>query len=113
MGPSERGRLLYKLADLIEKNIDKLNESNWFFLSENPKAIHLIEKNLDKLDDGCWSFLSKNPNIFEIEHEYHYEEIRKRCLIYKEELIQKTMHPSRIQKLLDSGISIDELDNCM
>jgi acyl-CoA reductase-like NAD-dependent aldehyde dehydrogenase len=25
MGPSERGRLLYKLADLIEKNIDELS----------------------------------------------------------------------------------------
>jgi hypothetical protein len=28
-------------------------------------------------------------------------------------LIQKTMHPSRIQKYLDMGISIDELDNCI
>jgi hypothetical protein len=37
--------------------------------------------------------------------------VKQRCLIYSEELIQKTMHPSRIQKLLDMGISIDELDN--
>jgi hypothetical protein len=28
-------------------------------------------------------------------------------------LIQITMHPSRIQKYLDMGISIDELDNCI
>jgi hypothetical protein len=44
--------------------------------------------------------------------DYDYEKIKTRCNIYKEELIQKTMHPSRIQKyLFDIGISIDELDN--
>jgi len=41
----------------------------------------------------------------------HYEALKQRCLIYSEELIQKAMHPSRIQKYLDMGISIDELDN--
>jgi len=42
-----------------------------------------------------------------------YEALKERCHIYKEELIQITMHPSRIQKYLDMGISIDELDNCI
>jgi len=45
--------------------------------------------------------------------DYDYEIMKTRYAIYKEELIQKTMHPSRIQKLLDMGISIDELDNCI
>jgi hypothetical protein len=44
---------------------------------------------------------------------YHYEKMKTRCNIYKEELIQKAFHPSRIQNLLDMGISIDELDNCI
>jgi hypothetical protein len=43
--------------------------------------------------------------------DYDYEKIKTRCNIYKEEIIQKTMHPSKIQKYLDMGISIDELDN--
>jgi len=64
----------------------------------------LLEKNLDKIN---WYKLSANPAIFELD----YETLKERCLIYNEELIQKTMHPSRIQKYLDMGISIDELDN--
>jgi hypothetical protein len=43
--------------------------------------------------------------------DYDYEKIKTRCNIYKEQLIQKTMHPSRIQKYLDMGINIEELDN--
>ena len=33
--------------------------------------------------------------------------------IYKEELIQKAFHLSRIQKYINMGISIDELDYCI
>jgi hypothetical protein len=42
---------------------------------------------------------------------FDYEALKERCAIYKEELTQKAFHPSRIQKLLDMGISIDKLDN--
>jgi hypothetical protein len=73
-------------------------------LSTNPNAIHLLEKNPHKI---CWERFSKNPSIFELD----YQELKKRCIIYKEELIQKAFHPSRIQKYLDMGISIDDLDN--
>ena len=110
---------------LLEKNSDKINwdylstnpnaihllEKNpgnidWFWLSSNPNAIHLLEANPDKIH---WIKLSCNPSIFELD----YEALNERCLIYKEELIQKSFHPSRIQKYLDMGISIDELDNCI
>jgi hypothetical protein len=75
-------------------------------LSRNPNAIPLLEKNQDKIS---WQLLSGNLYIFD----YNYEALKERCLIYCEELMQKTMHPSRIQKLLDMGISIDELDDCI
>ena len=39
--------------------------------------------------------------------------VKERCAIYKEELMQIALHPSRIQKLLDMGISIGELDDCI
>jgi len=76
-------------------------------LSKNPNAIPILEKNLDKL----WMFQSllTNPSIFE----FDYEALKEPCYIYKEELIQKAFHPSRIQKYLDMGISIDELDDCI
>ena len=88
---------------LLEQNPDKIH---WRLLSFNPNAIHLFEKNPDKIH---WVELSCNPSIFG----YDYEALKERCLIYKEELIQKAFHPSRIQKYLDMGISIDELDNCI
>ena len=88
---------------LLEKNQDKID---WDLLSRNPNAMHLLEINPDKIH---WYNLSANPSIFELD----YETMKERCLIYSEELIQKTMHPSRIQKYLDVGISIDELDNCI
>ena len=89
---------------LLEKNPNKIN---WHNLSSNPNAIHLLEQNQDKIN---WQILSGNPSIFDL---VDYETLKERCLIYSEELIQKTMRPSRIQKYLDMGISIDELDNCI
>jgi len=93
--------------NLLEANLDKIN---WDNLSLNPNAIHLLEKNQDKIN---WNKLSGNPSIFEPEYQYEYEALKERCDIYKEELMQIAMHPSRIQKYLDMGISIDELDNCI
>ena len=113
---------------LLEANPDKIC---WGALVENPNAIQLIEQNLDRLNANCWWRLARNPNAihlleqnpYEIDLsmllrvssmlDYDYEALTERCNIYKEELIQQTMHPSKIQKYLDMGISIDELDNCI
>jgi hypothetical protein len=100
---------------LLEANIDKIN---WDYLSENPNAIHLLEANQDKINWKHWDIqdkinwkhwknLSSNPSIFELD----YDALKKRCAIYKEELMQVALHPSRIQKILDYDISFDELDN--
>jgi hypothetical protein len=89
---------------LIEQNLDKLTSNCWWRLTRNPNAIHLLEKNPYKIDLGM---LVRVPSMLD----YDYEKIKTRCNIYKEQLIQKTMHPSRIQKYLDMGINIEELDN--
>ena len=108
---------------IIEPNLHKIH--NWIFLSKNKKAMHILEKNLDKvnwktfsenpsaidillenLDKVCYNRLSKNPAIFE----YDYQGLKDHCGIYREELIKKTMHPSRIQKLLEQGIDLEDLD---
>ena len=46
------------MIELLQKNQDKIN---WFWLSENPNAIHLLEQNQDKIN---WDELSSNPSIF-------------------------------------------------
>ena len=41
--------------------------------------------------------LARNPGIFELD----YEAIRKRVMIFKEELMKNVYHPLRMQKILD------------
>jgi transposase len=62
--------------------------------------------NVDKIN---WLNFSKNPSIFELD----YEALKKRCSLYKEELFQRALHPSRMIKYLDLGYEIDELENCI
>ena len=96
---------MYKINKWIDIENSK-DDTIWHNLSlnPNPNAIHLLEKNPYKIDLGM---LVRVPSMLD----YDYEALTKRCNIYKEQLIQKTMDPSRIQKYLDMGISIDELDN--
>ena len=105
----------------------------WDNLSENPGAISFLKKNIDKIR---WEHLIKNPNAIQIYEDYpeqmrnhlcyidfenisvdspifeiDYDAISKRCHIYKEELMQVALHPSRIEQYLAQGISVEELDN--
>jgi len=48
-------------------------------------------------------------HIFELD----LDALKERCAISKEELIQRSMHPSRIQRLLDMGYEIEDLEDLM
>ena len=85
---------------ILEENKDKID---WNYLSLNPNSINLLKKNQDKIN---WKNLSVNPSIFELD----YNALKKRCNIYKEELIKKTMRPSRIFKYLEQCIEVENLD---
>ena len=116
-----------KAISILENNMDKVE---WGSFSSNPSAINILlqiikEKNeynkkvknheeinskeykyfdyFNKIDYGG---LSRNPAIFELD----YQGLKERCDIYREELMKKTMHPSRIQKILDMVIDLDDLD---
>ena len=86
---------------ILENNLDKIH---WISLSENPNAIHILEKNPDKIGWGC---LSSNPSIFELD----YNALKERCSIYKWELLEVALHPSRIEKYIEMGITMGELGN--
>jgi hypothetical protein len=117
---------------IIQDNLPKLDDNGWRYLCENPGAISILEEHPHKINwyalscniNGisileknqkhivCYSFfdyekLSVNSPIFEID----YDAIQKRCSIYKEELMQVALHPSRIENYLAQGISVEELDN--
>ena len=53
--------------------------------------------------------LSGNPSIFELD----YNAIKERCSIYKWELLEVALHPSRIEKYIEMGIEMGELVNYM
>jgi hypothetical protein len=119
---SERNRPIHKkIMSYFEKFIDKLdfrrlsrvpaaihileknmNKVDWYMMCQNPEAIHILEKNQDKIN---WDSLSYNSEIFD----YSYEYLEKRCNIYKEELIEKSMPPKKLQRYIDNGYNIEDI----
>ena len=77
---------------LLEQNQDKIY---WECLSYNKNAIYLLEQNQDKID---WGYLSRNPSIFEID----YNVLKNRIEPFKEELMQKCFHPTRLVRYLET-----------
>jgi hypothetical protein len=90
---------------MYEKDIKKriLNLSK--LLISFPKLMEYIEEYL--LKRNYYQSYSNKQLIIYLE----YNKMRKRCSIYKEELIQKALHPSRIQKILDLDLEIEDLDD--
>jgi hypothetical protein len=116
----------------IEDNLHKFTQQGWRNLCENPNAIPLLKQHIDKIDwftlcnnrnahlileeqpgkIKCYSFIdyenfSTDLPIFE----YDYDVIQERCNIYKEELMQIALHPSRIESYLQQGIRVEDLGN--
>ena len=77
---------------IIEKNFEKLDDCNIYFLARNPNAIHIIEKYLDlhfkeiENDDEFWEILSKNPNAYCILHK-HVNKINYKSLATNSNII--------------------------
>jgi len=86
--------------EFMEKHPDQIR---WDWMSSNPKAEHLLKCNQDKLD---WKNVSRNPCIFEFDYIRMAE---KRIRIILEDLMRTALHPTRIAKLLDLGMDIDDL----
>ena len=87
--------------EYLKENPDKID---WDYLSSNPNAIELLEKNKDKID---WYLLSKNPSIFT----YDYYKIKEDFKDLGEEIIQKSLHPKRMLRLMEE-FGEDEIYNC-
>jgi len=92
--------------DLIEAYMarkDIVPVVSWLGLSQNRNAIHILEKNKNKID---WRLFSLNPSIFQP----NYKRLTvERMNVLREDLMQKTLHPSKIQYWLDNGMSLDDL----
>jgi hypothetical protein len=60
-------------------------------LSSDLCDIEILKNNKDKIN---WEMFSLNPAIFELD----YDALKKRCDLYKKELIQKALYLSHIKK---------------
>ena len=78
---------------------------NWVWLSRNPNITwEFVQKNMDKPWD--WDGLSQNTFGWNADR----QRIIQRTLLFKDELIEITHHPNQIQKWLDNGTTIEELE---
>jgi hypothetical protein len=97
--------------DIVNAHPDK--PWDWYGLSKKSNiTMDIVEANPDK--PGDWEGLSynkfaKEKEMFEIR--VKYQRFVQEHLF--EEFVKVAMHPKRIQKLLDMGYSIDELDNLL
>jgi len=65
----------------------------------------LLKQNQDKID---WYHFSANTSIFEPD----FQKMKcKQCAVFKEELMQRVFHPSRIANLLAAGIDLERMDD--
>jgi hypothetical protein len=71
-------------------------------LNTNPNVIRLFEKNINKIN---WIWLSMNNNIFELNYDY----LKQRMDIFREELIMKAWHPTRVMKWIEDGLDMEDL----
>jgi hypothetical protein len=81
----------------------------WKMLAQNPNSemvSRIMEKNPEKIK---WAYLSVHPAIFD----FSYSWLKTRCDVIREELMKVAMHPSKIQRLLDMGYEIEDLEDLM
>jgi hypothetical protein len=74
--------------------------------------LEVVQQNPDKPWDWVslsYNQFSKSKEIFELRVK-HQKFVQEHLF---EELVKISMHPNRIQKLLDMGYFIDELDNLL
>jgi hypothetical protein len=100
--------------DIIKANPDK--PWNWIMISENPNlTIEMILSNPDKI--WSWFLMSRNPFIKEKELfelrilKMNHQQFVQNYLF--EELVKIALHPDKINKYLEMGYTIDELDDIM
>jgi hypothetical protein len=87
------------MVPLLEKYPEEIC---WIELSKNKNAMRLIEQDIidskNEWDNSnSWELLARNPGIFELD----YQAIERRTAIFKEELMEKVYHPTRMKKIFD------------
>ena len=97
--------------DILEANLDK--PWSWSRLSFNPNiTMDIVEANWDK----PWNWISLSYNTFKKDKELFELRVKKQEFIQEnvfEELVKIAMHPKRIEKYLDMGYNIDDLDDLL
>jgi len=94
--------ILSENPEAIDTLLTQPDRIYWPNFCKNPSAIPYIQSNSDKITPSIW----QNPGIFELD--YQAMAIQRTNVIL-EELMAKTLHPSRIEYWLMNGLDIDDL----
>jgi hypothetical protein len=97
-----------KLLEELKKRGLPVSNDRIIFDAELTNALNLSATVTNIHIFNLHKYLPKPSEVF-ITDLVKIKEIQ--CSVFKEELIQKTMHPSKIVRLFESGIDADELDN--
>ena len=100
---------MYMMSYQINSSRGEYDWDMWKMLAQNPNSEmvrSIMEKNWEKIK---WAYLSDHPVIFELSYTW----LKTRCDIYREDLMKVCMHPSKIQRLLDMGYEIEDLEDLM
>ena len=97
--------------EIVKANPDK--SWSWNGLSINPNiTMEIVQQNPDK----PWDWYELSYNTFEKEKESFELRVKHQRFVQNnlfEEFVKAYMNPTRIQKLLNMGYSIDELDDLL
>jgi hypothetical protein len=98
----------YLFNRFFKPELKEETDSPFLSFNTNKSYIDLLKANIHKIN---WYMFSFNSGIFNII--YDYQLIKLQIHNFKEELIIKTNHPTRIKNLLDMGIEIEDIDSYM
>lgn len=100
-------QLLQEQKDYTVRSIKNIKIKKKINHEQNHNIYRSIYKYYDDFYKIDYLSLSKNPAIFELD----YQGLKERCDIYRKELIEKTMHPSRMIALLEKGFHLEDLED--
>ena len=86
--------LLYNETEPVFPDDFPFEEMDWDEISLRSKNMELLRKNKQRLD---WHYISTNPNIYC----YDYRRMKQNMDEWREELMMKALHPSRVTKWIE------------
>jgi hypothetical protein len=85
-------------GNIVFDNIEEIDDNLWKSLC-NILPVEMFERNMDKIPDVCWEFLSMRKDTFHLVMKLKYDEMYENMNEFRHELLGYLMNPDRIKRL--------------